>query len=52
LGKDPLKTAESEVKAHQKVMKEVQKKLKKKFPKMDIYCLLMGLDGTVENLSF
>lgn len=52
LGKDHLSTPESELKAHQNIMKNVQKKLKKKFPKMDVYCLLMGLDGTVENLSF
>lgn len=48
LGEDLVNTAEKETQAHEKIFKQTREIFKKEFPKIKIYTLLMGLDGTVE----
>jgi hypothetical protein len=47
-GAETVSTQNKEYKTHQTVMQHVKSQLKSKFPKLEIYTLLMGLDGDVE----
>jgi carbonic anhydrase len=51
LGKENLDTKEKETALHAKVLAEATKAVKKQFPDIEVYSLLMGLDGVVENMS-
>jgi len=50
-GKDAVANKEVETKAHKEVFKEARKYMKNNFPELDIYTLLIGLDGIVENFK-
>jgi len=50
-GKDHMSSKEKELKLHKEVMFKAKKFMEKKFPDLKVYCMLMGLDGIVENLS-
>lgn len=51
LGKQHGQTADNERQSHQTVMARCKSEINKEFPHLKVYFLLMGLDGTVENLS-
>jgi hypothetical protein len=50
-GKDAVSTKDNEYQAHKKVLLQVKSQLKAKFPKLEVYTLLMGLDGVVEVIN-
>ena len=48
-GDDAVDTRSSETKTHKAVFKEVREFMKINFPELEVYTLLIGLDGMVEN---
>jgi len=50
-GKDHMSNKEKELKLHKEIMFKAKKLIEKNFPDLKVYCMLMGLDGIVENLS-
>ena len=46
-----LETPEQEAAAHHEVFRQVRAKMKLKFPELEVYTLLMGVDGVVENIK-
>lgn len=50
-GKDHMKNKDEELKLYREVMFKVKKLIEDRFPDLKVYCMLMGLDGIVENLS-
>lgn len=50
-GANAVATSEKEYKAHKAVLAQVKSQLKSKFPKLEVYTLLMGLDGVVEVIN-
>lgn len=51
--RDPknLASHEAELAEHKRVFKEVRQKMKELFPKLEVYTLIMDLDGKVENIK-
>jgi carbonic anhydrase len=49
-GKEHATTKEKETLCHKEVFVLARDKIKKEFPQIEIHTLLMGLDGTVENI--
>ncbi len=49
-GEEIMKTPDTEREAHRKEFKKVRKKMKQKFPHLEVHTLLMNLDGKVENV--
>jgi carbonic anhydrase len=49
-GKEHAETKEKETLSHREIFVLAKDKIKKEFPQMEIHTLLMGLDGTVENI--
>lgn len=49
-GKDHATTKEKETFCHTQVFSETKAKMSKEFPHLEVHTLLMGLDGTVENI--
>jgi hypothetical protein len=47
-GEDATSTRAKEYETHKAVLLQVKSQLKTKFPKLEVYTLLMGLDGVVE----
>jgi hypothetical protein len=50
-GKEAVSTKDKEYQEHKKVLWQVKSQLKAKFPKLEVYTLLMGLDGVVEVIN-
>jgi hypothetical protein len=50
-GKEHAATPEKETHSHKAVLDRAREILKKDFPKLKVYTLLMGLDGVVENIQ-
>ena len=50
-GKEHAATREKETHSHKVVFDKAREILKKEFPKLKVYTLLMGLDGVVENIQ-
>jgi carbonic anhydrase len=51
VGKDHAKTKQSELIAHKEVLNKASQMIKDKMPDLKVYCLLMGLNGVVENIT-
>ena len=51
LGAEHVKTNELEEAEHRKVLADATSIIKKKFPKLKVYTLLIGLDGVVKNMD-
>lgn len=50
-GEAAVATKELETAAHKQVFKEVREYMKKNFPNLVVYTLIIGLDGIVENVK-
>ncbi len=50
-GKEAIATRALETETHRSVFKKTKIFMKKHFPELKVYTLLMGLDGTVENIK-
>jgi len=50
-GEEALSTHEKETSVHSDVFKQVRAKMKDNFPDLEVYTLLMGFDGIVENIK-
>ena len=50
-GKEAIATRALETKTHRNVFKKTKTFMKKYFPELEVYTLLMDLDGTVENIK-
>jgi hypothetical protein len=51
LGHEHTKDPYTELEAHKKIMLQAKKIIQRKLPNIEVYCLLIGLDGVVENFS-
>ncbi len=50
-GQESIATKDLETKTHQEVFKDARAKMKREFPDLKVYTLLIGLDGVAENLK-
>ena len=51
LGKNHLSSRSLETKTHTEIMIKAKHAIKKKFPDLEVYTLIMGLDGVVEHIK-
>ena len=50
-GKEQLDTPEKETAVHATMLSKAAKDVKQQFPDLEVYTLLLGLDGVIENLT-
>lgn len=51
LGEGTVDTKQKETDTHKKILSEAKRIIKLKFPELEVYTLLMGLDGLIENIQ-